>query len=90
VVNAAAVVKRPPALSGTPQVLVELEPAGHAATDLSGDAGAVGRLLVGGPKGGPLAPCLPHRSLCCATFYKLEPLAGRGDCDREVACRSQV
>jgi hypothetical protein len=30
-------------------VLVELEPTAHGATDLSGDAGAVGRLLL--PKG---------------------------------------
>lgn len=28
------------------QVLVELEPAPHQATELSGDAGAVGRIIV--------------------------------------------
>mgnify|MGYP001811215064 CR=1 FL=1 len=36
------------------KVLIELEPAPHGATDLSGDVGAVGRLLV--PKADAAAP----------------------------------
>jgi hypothetical protein len=33
------------------QVLLELEPAPHQATELSGDAGAVGRLVAAGVAG---------------------------------------
>jgi hypothetical protein len=37
------------------QVLVELEPAPHQATELSGDAGAVGRIIVDAEAGTDLA-----------------------------------